>query len=145
MPVCIGNRDEIRRVSRPNRGGGGFTRLQRDSVTTADTILQIASDVGYESESAFDRAFKMEFGLPPAQYRKKYRTLRNGQPAPGRHPFFPGLRQMRPCRDGRAKRTLGIFGHVAYVPIQKRRRRRRRSTGRQSQKDGAIQSLDGLG
>ena len=66
MPVCIGNRDEIRRVSRPNRGGGGFTRLQRDSVTTADTILQIASDVGYESESAFDRAFKMEFGLPPA-------------------------------------------------------------------------------
>lgn len=34
------------------------------------TMLQIAMDVGYESEAAFNRAFKREFGLPPAQYRK---------------------------------------------------------------------------
>lgn len=34
------------------------------------TMLQVAMDVGYESEAAFNRAFKREFGLPPAQYRK---------------------------------------------------------------------------
>jgi AraC-like DNA-binding protein len=33
------------------------------------TIVQIASEVGYESEAAFNRAFKREFGLPPGQYR----------------------------------------------------------------------------
>ncbi len=36
-----------------------------------DTILRIASGVGYESEAAFNRAFKVEFGLPPAQYRRR--------------------------------------------------------------------------
>jgi AraC-like DNA-binding protein len=35
------------------------------------TILHVAFDVGYESEAAFNRAFKREFGLPPAQYRRK--------------------------------------------------------------------------
>jgi AraC-like DNA-binding protein len=39
--------------------------------TTRKTILAVALDVGYESEAAFCRAFKREFGLPPAQYRKK--------------------------------------------------------------------------
>jgi AraC-like DNA-binding protein len=51
-------------------------RLQlaaRRLQTTRNTVLQIASGVGYESEAAFNRAFKREFGLPPAQYRKKVR------------------------------------------------------------------------
>ena len=39
--------------------------------TTQKTILHVAFDVGYESEAAFNRAFKREFGLPPAQYRRK--------------------------------------------------------------------------
>ena len=38
--------------------------------TTRKTILQVAGEVGYESEAAFNRAFKREFGLPPARYRK---------------------------------------------------------------------------
>jgi AraC-like DNA-binding protein len=38
--------------------------------TTRDSILQVASNVGYTSEAAFNRAFKREFGLPPAQYRR---------------------------------------------------------------------------
>ena len=33
----------------------------------------IAADVGYESEAAFNRAFKREFGAPPAQYRRRSR------------------------------------------------------------------------
>jgi AraC-like DNA-binding protein len=39
--------------------------------TTKKTILDLAADVGYESEAAFNRAFKREFGVPPAQYRRK--------------------------------------------------------------------------
>jgi AraC-like DNA-binding protein len=41
--------------------------------TTNKTILQLASEVGYESEAAFNRAFKREFGAPPAQYRRRSR------------------------------------------------------------------------
>jgi AraC-like DNA-binding protein len=33
------------------------------------TIGQLAYSVGYESEEAFSRAFKREFGLPPARWR----------------------------------------------------------------------------
>jgi AraC-like DNA-binding protein len=49
-------------------------RLQlaaRHLQATRQTVIQIAAEVGYESEAAFNRAFKREFGLPPAQYRKK--------------------------------------------------------------------------
>jgi transcriptional regulator GlxA family with amidase domain len=42
--------------------------------TTQDSVLQLAGDVGYESEAAFNRAFKREFGAPPARYRKQTRT-----------------------------------------------------------------------
>ena len=37
--------------------------------TTDDTVLQVALNAGYESEAAFNRAFKREFELPPARYR----------------------------------------------------------------------------
>ncbi|MDD9940517.1 MAG: AraC family transcriptional regulator [Myxococcales bacterium] len=35
-----------------------------------NTIIQVAAEVGYDSESAFCRAFKRTYGLPPGQYRK---------------------------------------------------------------------------
>lgn len=38
--------------------------------TTRNTVIQVAAEVGYESEAAFNRAFKREFGLPPAAYRR---------------------------------------------------------------------------
>jgi AraC-like DNA-binding protein len=38
--------------------------------TTRDSVLQIAQQVGYESEAAFNRAFKRELELPPARYRR---------------------------------------------------------------------------
>jgi AraC-like DNA-binding protein len=43
--------------------------------TFRDTVLQVALVVGYESEAAFIRAFKREYGLPPAKYRKKIRSM----------------------------------------------------------------------
>ena len=42
----------------------------RKLQTTQNTVLSVAADVGYESEAAFNRAFKREFGVPPARYRK---------------------------------------------------------------------------
>jgi AraC-like DNA-binding protein len=45
--------------------------------TTSRSVLQIATEVGYESEAAFNRAFKRRFGQPPAQYRRSFRAQRN--------------------------------------------------------------------
>jgi AraC-like DNA-binding protein len=39
----------------------------------------VALDAGYESEAAFNRAFKREFGLPPGQYRKNLREAASDQ------------------------------------------------------------------
>jgi AraC-like DNA-binding protein len=42
--------------------------------TTDDSVLQVALSVGYESEAAFNRAFKREYDLPPARYRSRRRA-----------------------------------------------------------------------
>ncbi|HTJ96642.1 MAG TPA: AraC family transcriptional regulator [Rhodocyclaceae bacterium] len=36
----------------------------------SEAIIRVAERCGYESEAAFSRAFKREFGLPPAAWRK---------------------------------------------------------------------------
>jgi AraC-like DNA-binding protein len=46
-------------------------RLLRDS---RHTLAQIASAVGYESEAAFNKAFKRSFRVPPGTYRER-RTI----------------------------------------------------------------------
>ncbi len=35
------------------------------------SVIEIAGNVGYESQSKFASAFRREFGLPPVEYRKK--------------------------------------------------------------------------
>ncbi len=40
-------------------------------LSTSHSVAQIAGEVGYESEPAFNRAFKREFGSPPARFRLK--------------------------------------------------------------------------
>jgi AraC-like DNA-binding protein len=52
-------------------------RLQlaaRSLEQTSRGVAEIASDVGYESEAAFNRAFKREFGQPPGRYRGEHRN-----------------------------------------------------------------------
>jgi AraC-like DNA-binding protein len=52
-------------------------RLQlsaRSLETTSRGVAEIAAEVGYESEAAFNRAFKREFGSPPGKYRLEHRT-----------------------------------------------------------------------
>ena len=43
-------------------------------TSTNYSVAQIASEVGYESEAAFNRAFKREFTLPPARFRTQARA-----------------------------------------------------------------------
>jgi AraC-like DNA-binding protein len=40
-------------------------------ASTSRSVAEIAIEVGYESEPAFNRAFKREFGSPPARFRVK--------------------------------------------------------------------------
>ncbi len=56
-------------------------RLQlaaRSLERTSRGVADIAADVGYESEAAFSRAFKREYGEPPGRYRS---ARRGGSPA----------------------------------------------------------------
>ncbi len=39
---------------------------------TSRGVAEIAEDVGYESEAAFSRAFRREFGQPPGRYRRDH-------------------------------------------------------------------------
>lgn len=41
--------------------------------TTNRSVAEIAAEVGYESEPAFNRAFRREYGAPPARFRNELR------------------------------------------------------------------------
>ena len=43
-------------------------------ASTSYSVARIASEVGYESEAAFNRAFKREFTVPPARFRSQSRS-----------------------------------------------------------------------
>src|SRR4051794_7227396 len=55
-------------------------RLQlaaRSLENTPRGVAEIAGEVGYESEAAFNRAFKREFGIPPGRYRLRHKPTRS--------------------------------------------------------------------
>ena len=59
-------------------------RLQlaaRSLENTSRGVAEIAADVGYESEAAFNRAFKREFGQPPGRYRGEHKSSPARKPA----------------------------------------------------------------
>ena len=61
-------------------------RLQlaaRSLERTSRGVAEIASDVGYESEAAFNRAFKREFGRPPGRYRSDHNRYLATRPRNG--------------------------------------------------------------
>ena len=45
--------------------------------STSRGVAQVAAEVGYESEPAFNRAFKRKFGLPPARFRTRSKSARS--------------------------------------------------------------------
>jgi AraC-like DNA-binding protein len=53
-------------------------RLQlgaRMLTSTSYSVARISGEVGYESEPSFNRAFKREFGSPPARFRLRARSI----------------------------------------------------------------------
>jgi AraC-like DNA-binding protein len=42
--------------------------------STSRSVQRVALDSGYESEAAFNRAFKRRFSVPPARYRREARS-----------------------------------------------------------------------
>ncbi len=48
-------------------------------ASTSYSVAQIAAEVGYESEAAFNRAFKREFTVPPGRFRSQSRSPHDGQ------------------------------------------------------------------
>jgi AraC-like DNA-binding protein len=46
----------------------------RSLERTSRSVAEVAADVGYESEAAFNRAFKREFGQPPGRHRSDHRN-----------------------------------------------------------------------
>jgi AraC-like DNA-binding protein len=40
------------------------------------SIAAAAAEVGYESEAAFNRAFKKEVGIPPGEWRRSRAAMR---------------------------------------------------------------------
>jgi transcriptional regulator GlxA family with amidase domain len=46
-------------------------------TSTSRGVAHIAAEVGYESEPSFNRAFKREFGLPPARFRRQSKSARS--------------------------------------------------------------------
>jgi transcriptional regulator GlxA family with amidase domain len=54
--------------------------------STSRSVQRVALDVGYDSEAAFNRAFKRRFKSPPARYRREARA---SEPAKLRPPHAP--------------------------------------------------------
>jgi AraC-like DNA-binding protein len=50
--------------------------------TTERSVAEVALDVGYNSEAAFNRAFKRAYNAPPAQFRQQRKAL-HGRALPG--------------------------------------------------------------
>jgi AraC-like DNA-binding protein len=47
-------------------------KLGAEMLESGDhSVAEVAAAVGYGSEAAFNRAFKREFGCPPAQFRRE--------------------------------------------------------------------------
>jgi len=71
-------------------------RLQlgaRRLTSTSYSVARISGEVGYESEPAFNRAFKREFGVPPARFRMRsksaQRVVRTSKVQPVMNPASP--------------------------------------------------------
>src|SRR5438034_1267565 len=52
--------------------------------STSQSVAQVAAEVGYESEPAFNRAFKRAFGAPPARFRSQSRRPQRRATVPER-------------------------------------------------------------
>jgi AraC-like DNA-binding protein len=67
-------------------------------ISTSYSVAQVASEVGYESEAAFNRAFKRQFSAPPARFRTLARAAKATK-APARGASGRESRRLTPLRS----------------------------------------------
>ena len=68
--------------------------------TADDTLAGVAAAVGYGSEASFNRAFKREFGSPPAQYRRRQLAKPSDAKAIASEEFSRAGETLRKTTDG---------------------------------------------
>jgi len=61
-----------------------FELARRKLATSSLPLGDIAAEIGYQSESAFSRAFRRRFGIPPGEARTSAAALSNRAPVPSR-------------------------------------------------------------
>ena len=57
----------------------------RSSKSLCHRVCSVAADVGYDSEAAFNRAFKRELGTTPAAWRRARNQPQQHLPAAPHH------------------------------------------------------------
>lgn len=65
-------------------------------------LSRIAEEVGYQTDTAFSRAFRREYGMPPAAWRKRQSTASAGTSAVPKQPD----RSIRPPAEPVTRRSL---------------------------------------
>ena len=73
----------------------------RTLAASSRSVAEIASEVGYESEPAFNRAFKRAFGVPPARFRQRSRLAATPAAVAPAAPAAPRGRTPRPAGSRR--------------------------------------------
>jgi AraC-like DNA-binding protein len=64
---------------------------------SALTLTRVAEEVGYETDAAFSRAFRREYGMPPAAWRRLHA------------PASPGLSDQAPAEEPNSYEAIGTF------------------------------------
>lgn len=67
--------------------------LAAQLLPASKSVAEVAGDIGYESEPSFNRAFKREFGLPPARFRTQAKSPKH--PSGGRESTTAELKPIR--------------------------------------------------
>jgi len=95
--------------------GAGPARDLPSSTSSQPThpVAQIEAEVGYESEAAFNRAFKREFGTPPVHFRTHSRSVgKNLYAKPAPYPT---------CAPTVPQKSSNFFQSAAYCFMDAKR------------------------
>jgi AraC-like DNA-binding protein len=72
--------------------------------SSSRSVADVAAEVGYESEAAFNRAFKRAFGVPPARFRSQSRSA-SDSPQESRTMATPSEKSAASKRPARRRRA----------------------------------------